>query len=65
MALGRKTGGQRKGTPNRKTAQKVAEIEPSGLTPLDYMLTVMRDDIALPSAATGWRRPQRPTSTRA
>jgi hypothetical protein len=43
MALGRKTGGRTKGTPNTKTAEKVAEIEASGLMPLDYMLSVMRD----------------------
>lgn len=43
MALGRKTGGRSKGTPNAKTAEKVAEIEASGLTPLEYMLAVMRD----------------------
>jgi hypothetical protein len=46
MAIGRKTGGRRKGTPNRKIEEKVAEIEASGLTPPDYMLTVMGDDTA-------------------
>ena len=45
---GRKTGGRRKGTPNRATAAKAAEIASSGLTPLDYMLAIMRDDNALP-----------------
>lgn len=39
-----KTGGRRKGTPNRATADKVAEVAASGLTPLDYMLKVMRDE---------------------
>jgi len=43
---GRKTGGRQKGTPNRATAARVAEIAASGLTPLDYMLRVMRDDEA-------------------
>lgn len=43
MALGRKTGGRQKGVPNKATAAKVAEVAASGLTPLDYMLNVMRD----------------------
>lgn len=43
MAAGRKTGGRQKGVPNRATAAKVAEIEASGLTPLDYMLSILRD----------------------
>jgi len=38
-----KTGGRVAGTPNRKNAAKVAAIEASGLTPLDYMLSVLRD----------------------
>jgi hypothetical protein len=47
MAVGRKTGGRRKGTPNRKTAAKVVEIEAFGVTALDYMLQVMRDTNAV------------------
>lgn len=43
MAKGRKTGGRQKGTPNKRTQEVVAKIEASGLTPLDYMLQVMRD----------------------
>ena len=43
MAQGRKTGGRRKGTPNRVTAERQAAVAASGLTPLDYMLSVMRD----------------------
>lgn len=43
MAAGRKTGGRQKGTPNRATAQRVAEIEESGLTPLDFLLSILRD----------------------
>lgn len=39
-----KTGGRQKGTPNRATAAKAAEIAASGLTPLDFMLKVMRDE---------------------
>src|SRR3954452_22352901 len=49
MALGRKTGGRRKGTPNRETLRKtdqawaaVAAALASGIRPLDVILTVMR-----------------------
>jgi hypothetical protein len=45
MALGIKTGGgSRKGRPNKATAAKAAEIAASGLTPLDFLLSVMRDE---------------------
>jgi hypothetical protein len=43
MAIGHKTGGRKKGTPNKATAAKEAAISESGLTPLDYLLMVMRD----------------------
>jgi hypothetical protein len=43
MALGRKTGGRKKGSLNKVTAAQRAEIVASGETPLDYMLRVMRD----------------------
>jgi hypothetical protein len=36
--------GRKKGTPNKATAAKVAAIAASGLTPLDFMLGVMRDE---------------------
>ncbi len=39
-----KTGGRQKGTPNRATAAKAEEIAASGLTPLEFMLGVMRND---------------------
>jgi hypothetical protein len=39
-----KTGGRKCGTPNKATAAREAEIRASGLTPLDYMLQVMRDE---------------------
>jgi hypothetical protein len=45
-----KSGGRRKGTPNRASAAREAAIQASGLSPLDFMLGVMRDeanDIAL------------------
>jgi hypothetical protein len=35
--------GRPKGSLNKKTAEKLAAIEASGETPLDYMLRVMRD----------------------
>jgi len=38
-----KTGGRQKGTPNKATAAKQAEVAATGLTPLDHMLEVMRD----------------------
>jgi hypothetical protein len=46
MATGRKTGGRQKGTPNKKTAEMLAEIAAAGEMPLDYMLRVMRDPTA-------------------
>ena len=42
MATGSKTGGRKRGTPNKATAAKVAEIAASGLTPLDFAITTMR-----------------------
>jgi hypothetical protein len=44
MAKGRKTGGRKKGTPNKATAARQAEFAASGLTPLDFMLEVMRSE---------------------
>ena len=43
-----KTGGRQKGTPNKATAARAAEIAAAGLTPLDFMLKVMRDENELP-----------------
>jgi len=43
MAQGQKTGGRRKGTQNKATAEKAADIAVSGPTPLEYMPEVMRD----------------------
>ena len=43
MALGRKTGGRQKGARNRATAEARAAAETTGILPLDYMLSVMRD----------------------
>jgi hypothetical protein len=44
MAEGRKTGGRKKGTPNKATGKRAAEIVASGLMPLDYMLQVLRNE---------------------
>ena len=46
MATRKKTGGRQRGTPNKATAQREAEIAASGLTPLDYMLAILRDESA-------------------
>jgi len=48
MARGgkREGAGRKAGTINRASARKRAEIEASGLTPLDYMLAVMRSEDA-------------------
>ena len=44
MAHGRKTGGRKKGTPNKvPSAKRQAIMESGGDLPLDYMLRVMRD----------------------
>lgn len=40
---GERRGGRTKGTPNKKNAAQVAAIEAAGITPLAYMLSVMRD----------------------
>jgi hypothetical protein len=48
MARGRKTGGRKKGAVNRATAEARAAAEATGVTPLNYMLSVMRDAKAEP-----------------
>ncbi len=45
-APGERRGGRRKGTPNKATAAREAEIAASGMTPLDFMLSVLRDENA-------------------
>ena len=37
-------GGRAKGTPNKATAARQKRIAESGLTPLDYLLRIMRDE---------------------
>lgn len=43
---GERRGGRKKGTKNKKNAETVAKIEASGLTPLEFMLDVLRDGAA-------------------
>jgi hypothetical protein len=46
MAWGRKTGGRQKGTRNRATEEARVAAQATGILPLDYMLSVMRDPAA-------------------
>lgn len=46
---GERRGGRQKGTPNKATAAREAAIRASGLTPLEYMLKIMRDRRAEPA----------------
>ena len=46
MAIGRKTGGRQKGTLNQRTQIVLEVVEQGGLTPLEYLLSVMRDEAA-------------------
>ena len=43
-----KTGGRQKGVANKRTQQFQAAVADSGLTPLQYMLAVPRDETADP-----------------
>lgn len=45
MAKGIKTGGRKKGSRNKATAGKEAAIAKSGLTPLEFMLNLMRMEV--------------------
>ena len=42
MALGKKTGGRQKGAANKKTREIADKAAQEGVTPLEYMLEVMR-----------------------
>jgi hypothetical protein len=42
MATGKKTGGRRKGTPNRATSERQAAVAASGITPLAMMMESAR-----------------------
>ncbi len=45
-APGERRGGRRKGTPNKATAAREAEVEASGMTPLEFMLDILRNEEA-------------------
>lgn len=44
MAKGRKTGGRQKGVRNRATEAVRADVIATGITPLDFLLGIMRDE---------------------
>lgn len=52
MARGGKRpgAGRKAGSPNKATAERQKAIEESGLTPLEYMLTIMRDEAMTPES---------------
>src|SRR5215472_8482377 len=41
---GERRGGRKPGVPNRASAAREAAIAESGMTPLDYMISVFRDE---------------------
>jgi len=43
-APGERRGGRAKGTPNRRTQQQLRAIAECGITPLEYLVSVMRDE---------------------
>jgi hypothetical protein len=45
----RKVGGRKKGTPNNRTQQIVEAAHREGVTPLEYMLRIVRDEDADPA----------------
>ncbi len=53
MAYGKKTGGRQKGVRNKASTAKAAQVAASGLTPLDYMLSVLRDTTQ-PASRRDW-----------
>ena len=46
MAYGKKTGGRKKGVPNKNTQERLAGLIAGGITPLEYMLSIVRDTTA-------------------
>ena len=61
MARGRKTGGRQKGTRNRATEEARVAAQATGILPLDYMLSVMRDPDADHKAVMRWQWRPLPT----
>lgn len=45
MALGRKTGGRQKGTPNKRNAETVAAAAQAGLLPHEFLAAVARGEV--------------------
>lgn len=41
--------GRKAGSPNKANAEREAEVKASGVTPLDYMLTMLRDEAETPA----------------
>jgi hypothetical protein len=41
---GPKTGGRKKGVPNKSTAIREADIRATGLVPMDYYLAILRNE---------------------
>lgn len=39
-----KTGGRKAGTRNKRTTELIKAVESGGITPLDYMLSILRDE---------------------
>src|SRR5436309_13858666 len=65
MAWGRKTGGRREGTPNKKTSVLAAKAEAAvagagGEMPLDYMIRIMRNPTTEPHRADAMARAAAP-----
>jgi len=42
--MGYENSGRKKGTPNKKTQQFIEEARAGGIMPLDYMLSILRDE---------------------
>src|SRR5271170_5909197 len=55
-----KTGGRQKGTRNQRTRDFQAAVSASGVTPLEYMLAVMRDETVDPGRRDGMAKAAAP-----
>ena len=49
MALGKKTGGRQKGTPNRRTADVAERLEAMGCDPIEGMAKLAMDEAIEPA----------------
>jgi hypothetical protein len=47
MPLGKKYGGRKKGSVNKRPKELLEKIEASGMTPLEYLLSVMRAPVPI------------------